>query len=106
MTSSRARRSTGTSASTIIVDEKNYDEALRYLRISLEMRRRHGDPRWIPSGALALGQAYVMAGQPAEAVEYLRTALDESRAAGLHWQRVEQAETWLARAEAAGRPTG
>jgi tetratricopeptide (TPR) repeat protein len=89
-----------------LVDEKNYDEALRYLRISLEMRRQHGDPRWIPSGTLALGQAYVMAGRPAEAVEYLRTALDESRAAGLHRQRVEQAETWLARAEAAARPTG
>ena len=89
-----------------LVDEENYDEALRQLRISLELRRRHGDPRWIPSGTLALGQAYVMAGRPAEAVAYLRTALDDSRAAGLHQQRVEQAETWLARAEAAARPTG
>jgi hypothetical protein len=89
-----------------LVDEKNYDEALRYLRISLEMRRQHGDPRWIPSGTLALGQAYVMAGRPAEAMEYFRAALDESRAAGLHRRRVEQAETWLTRVEATARPTG
>ena len=47
-----------------------------------------------------------MAGRPTEAVEYLRTALDESRAAGLHRQRVEQAETWHARAEAAAEPAG
>jgi hypothetical protein len=26
-----------------LVDDKNYDEALRYLRISLDLRRRHGD---------------------------------------------------------------
>lgn len=84
-----------------LVDEKDYDEALRYLRISLELRRQHGDPRWIPSGTLALGQAYVMADRPAEAVEYLRTAVEESRAAGLLRQRVEQAEAWLARAGAA-----
>ena len=47
-----------------LVDEKRYDEALRYLRISLELREQHGDARWIPSGTLAIGQALLMAGRP------------------------------------------
>jgi tetratricopeptide (TPR) repeat protein len=84
-----------------LVEEKRYDEALRYLRISLELRERHSDPRWIPSGTLAIGQALLMAGRPAEAAATLRIALDQSRSAGLRPQRIAQAEDWLSRAAAA-----
>lgn len=84
-----------------LVEEKRYDEALRYLRISLELRVRHGDPRWIPSGTLAIGQALLMAGRPEEAAATLRIALDQSRSAGLRPQRIAQAEDWLSRAAAA-----
>jgi tetratricopeptide (TPR) repeat protein len=84
-----------------LVEENNYEEALRHLRISLDLREEHGDPRWIPSGTLALGQALLMAGRPAEAVPYLRVALDQTRAAGLRPQRIAQAEDWLNRATAA-----
>ncbi|GIJ55377.1 tetratricopeptide repeat protein [Virgisporangium aurantiacum] len=84
-----------------LVEEKRYDEALRYLRISLELRERHGDPRWIPSGTLAIGQALLMAGRPAEAAATLRIALDQSRSAGLRPHRIAQAEDWLSRAAAA-----
>lgn len=85
-----------------LVDEKVYDEALRHLRISLELREKHGDPRWVPSGTLAVGQALLMAGRRAEAADVLRVALDQTRAAGLRPQRVAQAEDWLSRAESAG----
>jgi tetratricopeptide (TPR) repeat protein len=84
-----------------LVEEKAYDEALRHLTISLSLREEHGDPRWIPSGTFAIGQALLLAGRPAEAVERLRVALDQTRAAGLRPQRVAQAEDWLGRAEAA-----
>jgi tetratricopeptide (TPR) repeat protein len=84
-----------------LVDEKRYDEALRHLRISLDLREEHGDERWIPSGSLAIGQALLLAGRPAEAAAQLRVALDQARAAGLRPPRVAQAEDWLSRAESA-----
>jgi hypothetical protein len=85
-----------------LVDRKVYDEALRHLRISLDLREKHGDARWVPSGTLAVGQALLMAGRRAEAAGVLRVALDQTRAAGLRPQRVAQAEDWLSRAESAG----
>jgi hypothetical protein len=84
-----------------LVEEKSYDDALRHLGISSTLREEHGDPRWIPSGTLAVGQALLMAGRPVEAAERLRVALDQTRAAGLRPQRIAQAEDWLSRAAAA-----
>lgn len=83
------------------VEEKNHDEALRQLQASQRLREEHGDPRWIPSGTLSIGQVLLAAGRREEAVETLRAAVEQSRAAGLRPERTARAEEWLARATAA-----
>jgi tetratricopeptide (TPR) repeat protein len=80
------------------------DEGLRHLRISLELREQWGDPRWIPSGTLALGQAELVAGMRAEGIEHIRQAVQQARDAGLSERRIQSAEEWLRRAEAGETP--
>lgn len=87
-----------------LVEDMQIDEALRHLRISLDCREELGDPRWIPSGTLALGQAELVAGRQAEAVDRLREAVRQAREAGLHRRRIEQAERWLRQAESGEVP--
>jgi tetratricopeptide (TPR) repeat protein len=87
-----------------LVHDGQLDEALRHLRISLDLREQRGDPRWTPSGTLALGQAQLVAGNRAEAVRLLRAAVRQSREAGLRQRRIEQAEDWLRRAESGEVP--
>jgi tetratricopeptide (TPR) repeat protein len=88
-----------------LVNDVQPDRALHHLRISLQLRERHGDPRWIPSGTLALGQGELAAGNRAEAIRRLREAVGQARAAGLRQRRIDQAEEALRRAEAGGPPT-
>jgi hypothetical protein len=78
--------------------------AVEHLRTSLDLREQHGDPRWIPSGTLSLGQACLVAGDVEEGLGLLRRAVQQARAAGLHPNRVEQAEGALRRAEAGELP--
>jgi tetratricopeptide (TPR) repeat protein len=85
-----------------LVKDVQPHKALHHLRISLQLRERHGDPRWIPSGTLALGQAELAAGNRAEAIRRLREAVGQTRAAGLRQRRIDQAEEALRRAEAGG----
>jgi mannose-6-phosphate isomerase-like protein (cupin superfamily) len=76
-------------------------EAVRHLRLSLEYREALGDPRRIPSGLVALGEAELAAGNPERAVELLREAVVRARAARLLPARIESAEQALAEAEVA-----
>ncbi len=75
-------------------------EAVRHLQISLDLREELGDQRRIPSGLVALGQAELEAGSRERAIELLRRAVAESRAAGLIPERIKDAEHALAEAEA------
>jgi tetratricopeptide (TPR) repeat protein len=74
-------------------------EAERHLQISLDLREELGDARRIPSGLLALGQAMLESGSRDRAVELLRRAVDQSRAADLLADRIREAERALAEAE-------
>ena len=89
-----------------LVEEAEDDPAtaVKHLRTSLDLREQHGDPRWIPSGTLALGQASLVAGDAEEGLRLLRRAVEQARAAGLHPRRIEQAEGALRRAEAGELP--
>lgn len=87
-----------------MIKEKRPDEGIRHLRISLELRERYGDPRWLPGGTLALGQAEFVAGRRDEAIEHLRLAVAQMREIGLRGGRIEEAEVWLRRAESGQDP--
>jgi len=87
-----------------MVEDVRPEEALRHLRISLELREQWGDPRWVPSGTLALGHAELVAGMRAEGIEHIRQAVQQSREAGLSPRRIQSAEDWLRRAEAGETP--
>ena len=76
-------------------------EAVRRLGYSLGLRARLGDPRRIPSGLVALGEAELAAGQPDRAVELLGRAVRLAREAGLLPWRIEDAERSLGEAQAA-----
>jgi tetratricopeptide (TPR) repeat protein len=78
---------------------EQFEAGLHHLRTSLELREQHGDPRWIASGTLAVGQAELIAGRPAVASCILREAVRQSKQARLRPQRVAQAELWLRHAE-------
>lgn len=82
------------------VVESDLDLAREHLQISADLRERHGDPRWIPGGTLALGQTEVLAGRHAAAIRLLRLAAEQERAAGIRGHGAGQAQEWLARAEA------
>lgn len=87
-----------------LVRDVQPDRARHHLRDSLQMREVHGDPRWIPSGTLALGQAELRLGNRAEAVRYLREAVRQAREAQLRQQLIEAAEESLRRAESDDSP--
>ncbi len=78
-------------------------EAVRHLRLSLDLREQLGDERRIPSGLVALAQALLAAGDPDQAVVLLRQAVELARAASLLAQRIEDAEQVLREAEAMSR---
>lgn len=85
-------------------EEQRPEEAARHLRRSLELRHEWGDPRWVPSGTLALGLAELAAGRRTEGTELIRQAAREARDAGLTVQRIQAAEDWVRRAEAGDVP--
>jgi tetratricopeptide (TPR) repeat protein len=84
-----------------LIEDVRPAEAVRRLGYSLGLRARLGDPRRIPSGLVALGEAELAAGQPERAVELLGRAARLAREAGLLPWRVEDAEQTLSEAEAA-----
>jgi tetratricopeptide (TPR) repeat protein len=86
-----------------LVEGMQPSEAERHLQISLDLREELGDSRRIPSGLLALGQAVLEQGSRDRAVELLRRAVAESRAADLLPERIREAERALAEAE--GEPS-
>ena len=89
-----------------LIEDVQPEKAVHHLRISLDLRERLGDLRWIPSGTLALGQAELVAGMNFEAVHHLRLALAQIRQAGLRGHSAEEeAEEWLRRAESGHAPT-
>ncbi|HEY2505612.1 MAG TPA: tetratricopeptide repeat protein [Streptosporangiaceae bacterium] len=77
-------------------------EAVRHLQLSLDLREELGDPRRIPSGLVALGEAELAAGNRDRAVELLRRAVAQARGAGLTSARIEATEQALREAEAGG----
>jgi hypothetical protein len=87
-----------------LVAEVKPEEAVHHLRRSLELRHEWGDPRWVPSGTLALGWAELVAGQRAEGIEHIREGAREARDAGLSARRIQAAEDWVRRAEAGEVP--
>lgn len=89
-----------------LVEGMQPSEAERHLQISLDLREELGDSRRIPSGLLALGQAMLESGSRDRAVELLRRAVAESRAADLLPDRIREAERALAEAEGEGDGEG
>ena len=84
-----------------LVEDVRLDAAVRHLERSLELRRQLGDPRVVPSGLVALGEAELDAGHPHRAVVLLEAAALTSREAGLLAERVQQAERTLQDAKSA-----
>ena len=84
-----------------LIEDVRPAEAVRRLGYSLGLRARLGDPRRIPSGLVALGEAELAAGQPQRAVELLSRAARLAREAGLLPWRIEDAERSLSEAKAA-----
>lgn len=80
-------------------------EAVRHLQISLDLREDLGDPRYLPSALVALGEAELSAGHPDHAVDLVGRAVELARAEKLLPHRIEDAERALRDAEAA-RNTG
>jgi tetratricopeptide (TPR) repeat protein len=87
-----------------LVGDVNPEEAVRHLRRSLELRHQWGDPRWVPSGTLALGWAELAAGRRTDGIEHIRQAARESRDAGLSARRIHGAEDWVRRADSGETP--
>jgi tetratricopeptide (TPR) repeat protein len=75
-----------------LVEDVRLDDALRHLQRSLELREQLGDPRVIPSGLVALGEAELDAGHPERAVELLEEAVLSARRADLLAERIHDAE--------------
>jgi tetratricopeptide (TPR) repeat protein len=74
--------------------------AVRHLQISLDLRNELDDPRRIPSGLEALGEAELAAGNRARALQQLEQAVSQARSAGLAPERIANMERTL---QAAGR---
>lgn len=89
-----------------LVEDVQPGEAVRHLQISLDLREEMGDERRIPSGLIALAEAELAAGGRDRAVELLKRAAAQGRAAGLMPQRIEEAERALQKAEGAATPDG
>jgi tetratricopeptide (TPR) repeat protein len=84
-----------------LVEDVRPTEAVRQLGHSLALRERLGDPRRIPSGLVALGEAEMAAGNPQRAVELLSRAVILAREASLQSWRIHDAEESLRAARAA-----
>ena len=84
-----------------LIEDVRPAEAVRRLAYSLALRERLGDPRPIPSGLVALGEAELAAGNLPRAVELLSRAARLAREAGLLPWRIEDAERALGEAQAA-----
>jgi tetratricopeptide (TPR) repeat protein len=84
-----------------LVENVRVDEAVRHLQRSLELREQLGDPRVIPSGLVALGEAELASGRPERAVQLLEEAMLVAREADLLAERIEDAEQLLQDARAA-----
>jgi tetratricopeptide (TPR) repeat protein len=82
------------------VEDVRPDEALRHLQRSLDLRVTLGDPRRIPSGLEALGEAELAVGNTARGLELLERAVAEARAVGLLPQRTEMIERTFEEAKA------
>jgi tetratricopeptide (TPR) repeat protein len=65
------------------VQDVQLPEAIKHLELSLAFRERLGDPRRVPSGLAALGDASLAAGQVERAVELFQRAARDAREAGL-----------------------
>ena len=87
-----------------LVGDRQPEEAVRHLRRSVELRHEWGDPRWMPSGMLALGWAELVAGRRTEGTELIRKAAGAAREAGLSGRRIRDAEDWVRRSEAGETP--
>jgi tetratricopeptide (TPR) repeat protein len=81
------------------VADRQPDRALFHLQKSHELRAEHGDPRWIPGGTLALGEALIAAGRRDEGLDKLREAIQQARDAGLRPERMAWFEQSLREAE-------
>ena len=84
-----------------LVDDIRPREAVRQLGHSLALRERLGDPRRIPSGLVALGEAEMAAGNPQRAAELFGRAVTLAREHSLLPWRISDAEENLRAAEAA-----
>jgi tetratricopeptide (TPR) repeat protein len=84
-----------------LIEDVRPAEAVRRLGYSLALRERHGDPRRIPSGLVALGEAERAAGNGPRAVELLTRAVRLARQAALLPWRIQDAERSLHDAKAA-----
>ena len=84
-----------------LVDDIRPREAVRQLGHSLALRERVGDPRRIPSGLVALGEAEMAADNPERAAGLFGRAVTLAREAGLLPWRISDAEENLRAAEAA-----
>ncbi|HEX5117746.1 MAG TPA: tetratricopeptide repeat protein [Pseudonocardiaceae bacterium] len=82
-----------------LVRDVRPERAIEHLTISQDLRERHGDPRWIPSGIVALGEAHLEFGHRDEAVRLLRDAVRLAKEANLHPRRIGWAADALRRAE-------
>jgi len=83
-----------------LVSDVQPERALFHLRTSAELRDEHGDPRWIPGGLLALGEALIATGEREEGLRLLREAVEQGRKVGFPPQRMAWMDESLAAAEA------
>jgi tetratricopeptide (TPR) repeat protein len=84
-----------------LVEDIHLDEGVRHLERSLELRRQLDDPRVIPSGLVALGEAELESGNAGRAVDLLEEAVLIARRAELLPGRIANAEQALQDARAA-----
>jgi tetratricopeptide (TPR) repeat protein len=84
-----------------LIEDVRPTEAVRRLAYSLALRERLGDPRAVPSGLVALGEAEMAAGDLPRAVELLSRAARLARKAALQPWRIQDAEHALGEARAA-----
>jgi len=83
-----------------LVADKQPEVAVEHLQISHELREQLGEPRYEPSGLVALAWAERENGNPRRAVVLLHRAVEVARAQGLLPGRIADAEAELAQAEA------
>ena len=77
-------------------------EAVRHLQISLDLREGLGEPRYLPSALVALGEVELSAGHADRAADLLARAVELARAEKLLPHRIEDAERALRDARSGG----